>query len=408
MEKLKYTKVCLSCGLVLADSSKFCNKCGNFVETARCPVCRKATNPKEALCNNCNSNISDLVKTDLDKSAAVLRLLQKNKCFEDIQPIEQMLRLASQDSIIGLAGVYAFENAAKREGTYKSRFTLFVYDEASPDDWDKPSSFFNPREKYASKLEYLEAIRKDSKRPDFGFFSWATIYAKTGKDIFAYRLCLMLSNLYTFMSDLFDNAIYCISEVGVELQHQAYELLCIAQRNPQFDYSQDDVAKRLFSNVRYKLARQYFFIQYLELNKPDENGEISNLTKYYSHFDNGYKRALDVLNFPLPEDQTPARLLRGLLQYNYNNVSAFLDAWNNACDDTDYINSEKSFIDDNIFSTAAICISSIVREDGDMNSAINILKFAFSHITRKACAENLQAEFSKYQQDAYGNILYRE
>lgn len=396
MERSKYTKVCLNCGLVLADSVKYCKKCGNYVETAKCPVCRKATNPMAAICDNCNSNVAELVRSDLDKSAAVIQLMLKSESFNQIQANDQMLRLANQNSVIGLATVYAFEIAAKREDDYK-RVALFVYEESSPDEWDNPTVWFNPREMYSSKQEYIEAIRKDSKRPDMGFLAWFTIYAKTGRDRYAYQLCILLSNIYTTLGYFFDSKTIIVSECGVELQHQAYELLCVAQNNPQINYSNDDVAKKMFSDVRYKLARQYFAIVYFGFSDPDEGGSYSGINRYYSNYKDGYKKALDILKVPRVEDQTQAKLLRGLMYYNFNDNRSFIDAWNIACNDANYINSEKDYIDDGIFALSAIFMSYIARQDGNIDFAINILKFAFSHITRKHWAEVLHEEYSKYQ-----------
>ncbi|WP_034451177.1 zinc-ribbon domain-containing protein [Butyrivibrio sp. AE2032] len=392
-----YTKVCLKCGLVYEDGIKYCNKCGNFVETVKCPACGKPTNPLEVACHNCNSNIVELAKSDIDKSATIIQIMLKTESFEQIQANELMLRLANQNSIIGLATVYSFEAAAKREGDYK-RISLFVYDEASPDEWDNPlSTWYNPREQYSSKQEFIEAIRRDSKRPDMGFLAWLTIYAKTGKDRYAYQLCIMLSNIYTTLGYFFDSRGMIISECGVELQHQAYDLLCVAQNNPQINYLNDDVAKKLFSDVRYKLARQYFTIDYLGFSEPDEDGNYSGIHKYYSNYKDGYKKALDILKGPRVEDQTQAKLLRGLLYYNFGDNKNFIDAWNIACNDADYINFEKDYMDDGIFALSAIFMSDIARQDGNIEFAMNILRFAYSHITRKHWAEVLQEEYSKYQ-----------
>ena len=391
-----YTKVCLKCGLVFEESVKHCNKCGSFVETVKCPACGKPTNPLEVACHNCNSNIVELAKSDIDKSATIIQIMLKTESFKQIQANELMLRLANQNSIIGLAVVYAFEAAAIRAGDY-NRVALFVYEETPPDQWDNPPTWYNPREQYSSKQEFIEAIRRDSKRPDMGFLAWLTIYAKTGKDRYAYQLCIMLSNIYTTLGYFFDSRGMIISECGVELQHQAYDLLCVAQNNPQINYLNDDVAKKLFSDVRYKLARQYFTIDYLGFSEPDEDGNYSGINKYYSNYKDGYKKALGILKGPRVEDQTQAKLLRGLLYYNFGDNKNFIDAWNIACNDADYINFEKDYMDDGIFALSAIFMSDIARQDGNIEFAMNILRFAYSHITRKHWAEVLQEEYSKYQ-----------
>ena len=401
----KLTNLCLNCGVVLADNIINCNKCGYHVETVKCPECGKATNPMEAQCNNCNSNIADLVKADMDRSSSVLRVLLESDSFKEIWPKDQVLRLARQNSIVGLAMVFAYETVAKQVGSYKKRFSLFVYDEASPDEWDNPNSLFNPRDRYASKQEYIEAIRKDSKRPDFGLFAWAITYARYGKDIYAYRLCILLSHLYTTLGDLFDTHGFIISECGVELQKQAYELLNAAQKNPGLDYSKDDFAKSLFANVRYKMARQYFYIEYLELNEKDKDKDVFT---YYMLYPDGFDRAFNMIQIPLQEDRTNAKLLRGLMNFNSGNNQLFIGAWNAACNDADYLNSKMDVMDEGIFTKSAIFMSRIAMRDGNNNAAISMLKFAYTYITRKIWADELQEEFSKYQHDSHGNIVYVE
>ena len=196
-----------------------------------------------------------------------------------------------------------------------------------------------------------------------------------------------------------------ISECGIESQQQAYALLSVARTKHFQIFSKDDVAKELFSTVRYKMARHFFTLEYMGFNEPEE-GNFS--MKYYMLFQDGYKRALDAIKEPIPEDKTCAKLLRGLLNYNYGNNQAFIENWNAACNDANYINSEKDFIDDGIFSTSAICMSSIARGDRNIDAAMGMLRFAYSHITRKHWAESLQEEYSRYQQDRYGNYFYVE
>jgi hypothetical protein len=401
----KLTNMCLSCGVVLADNVINCNKCGYHVESVKCPVCGNATNPFEVKCNNCNSNIADLVKTDLDKSTAVLRVLLESDSFggvNGIKPSDQVFRLARQNSIAGLAIVYAFETVAKREGSY-AELAQFVYDEGSPDEWDNPKfpEIYNPHDKYASKQEYIESLREKSKRPDFGFFCWAITYARSGKDIYAYRLCLLLSNLYTTLGDIFDNHNFIITTVGVEFQQQAYGLLCVAQKNPELDYSQDEFARKLFANIRYKVARQYFYIEFMGLNESD-----SSNFKYYSSYSEGFKRAFNMLQNPLREDRAQTKLLSGLMYYNFGNDQKFFEAWKAICNDADYLSSKKDVADEGVFSRSAICMSSIARQNGNINAAMDILKFSYSHLTRKIWCDELQEEYSKYQQDNYGNIVY--
>ena len=106
---------------------------------------------------------------------------------------------------------------------------------------------------------------------------------------------------------------------------------------------------------------------------------------------------MDILKGPKVEDQTQAKLLRGLLYFNFHDTQNFISAWNIATTDADYINSEKDFIDDGIFALSAIVMSDIARQDGNIDAAINFLRFAYSHITRKHWAEALQEEYSKYQ-----------
>ena len=412
----KYTNVCLNCGVVLADNVINCNKCGYHVETVKCPVCGNATNPFEATCSNCNSNIADLVKSDMDKSAAVLQVLLESDDFEQayggfssVSPSDKVLRLARQNSITGLAIVYASEIVTKRDGSY-AQLAEFTYEERSPDEWDNPKSpeIFNPHDKYATKQEYIEALREESKRPDFGFFCWAITYARTAKDIYAYRICILLSNLYTILGELFDRHNYIITPIGVELQQQAYGLLCVAHKNQEIDYSKDDVVRKMFANVRYRVARQYYYIEQLNLNEPDEDGNFSRHKRYYSTYKDGYKKAFDLLQNPLLEDQICTMLLSGLMHCFFGYEQEFIDAWNSSINDSTYINSEKDVMDEGIFSTSAICMSRIAMRDGNINVAINILKFSYSHLTRKIWGDKLQEEFSKYQQDRYGNIVYVE
>ena len=402
----RYTKACLDCGIALEDGLKYCNKCGGFLETVKCPNCGKATNALEAKCNNCDSNIVELVRADLKKSSALLQLLQETESFKGIQPDDQLLRLARQHSITGLAAVFAFESAAKREGTYNDRFVKFVYNEASPDEWDNPGSYFNPHDKYSSKQEFIESIREKSIRPDMGFFAWITLYAKTGKDIFAYQLCILLSNLYTLLGECFDHGGFIISKSGVELQQQAYDLMCAAQHNNRTGYSTDDIAKRLYSKVRYSVARQYFTIGFESLDEPDENGKHTILSIYFSNFKDGYKRAFDILKNPLAEETTHTKLLRGLLNYNYGNNQKFIEAWNAACRDSKYVKSEKDFTDDCIFTISAFCMTEIYRNAGDMVAALSTLRLAGTNVTKKHWAERIAEEISKYQRDSYGNIVY--
>lgn len=402
----RYTKVCLTCGTANLEIDKFCNKCGNFVETAICPACKKPTNPMEAECINCHSNVAALAKADLDKIAEVLQVFSESGSFKELQPTDQMLRLARLDSLIGSACVFAFETVAKLDGSYKECFALFVYNEA-PDSWDKPSSYSNPREKYSTKLEYLEALRKDSKRPDFGFFSWAITYARLGKDVNAYKLCMMLSYMYTTLGDLFDDALI-ISQSGVQFQQRAYELICATQKNPQIKYSSDNMAKSMFADVRYKVARQYFSIKFMGLADPEDDGSYTSLEKYYVHYNGGYKSVFDMIKNPLPEDKTRTKLLRGLMYYNFDYYQDFIDTWNAACQDNEYISSKKDYSDDCIFALSAIFMSSIYQSKRNMNAAVNTLRFAISNITMKHWAEVLMEEFSKYQQDSYGNIVYVE
>ncbi|MBE7071229.1 MAG: zinc ribbon domain-containing protein [Ruminococcaceae bacterium] len=405
----KLTNICLNCGDVLADDIINCNKCGYHVDTVRCPVCREATNPLNAKCINCGSNIAELVKADLDKSAAVLKVLLATNSFDKSginYPSDQMIRLARQNSIVGLAAVYACEAASKKGGSFES-FSLFIYDESSPDDWDKTDHLiYNPREHYASKQEYIEAIRKDSKRPDFGFFAWAITYARSGKDIYAYQLCMLLSNLYRSLGDVFDNHGPIISPCGVELMQQAYNLMLSAQINPALDYSKDDFAKKLFADVRYKVARHYFTIEQFGFNNSAD--KESEGIKYYLAYNNGYGRALNVLQPPVPEEQTRTKLLRGLMYYAHNNYQELVRTWNDACKDSTYLNSEKDVMDEGIFLRSAICMSTIARLDGNINAAIDILKFSSAYITRNMWNDELKVVFSRYKQDRYGNIVYVE
>lgn len=397
---------CPKCGSSVHREDGFCGRCGSLiVESIRCPVCGGVVNPTESTCSHCKSKLLDLVINDLKKKDAILNYLSETDEFDFYFTPRILFKLAKMNSIVGLVSIRVCESNAVIGEDY-DHFSLLVYDEgASPDEWDNPvESFFDPKKEFKTKADFIENLKKESNRPNFDLLTWITIYIRTNTDTAAFELSTIMSSLYEELSLIYDEKGKIVSECGILLKQWAYELENIIRNK----YPDDISSKNRFKDCRYDLALNYYFVEQNGFNEDDSS------LKFLKTIANGNELAWKVISQPVSEDSTKEKLLRGLLKYlisddETNNVfDEFFAAWNEACNDSSYLDSDKGFKGEMVFYHSARLMAALGIDADEIPAAMTVLRFAFSHINYKVSAENLKEMYSHFKQDEYGNYVYVE
>lgn len=195
----------------------------------------------------------------------------------------------------------------------------------------------------------------------------------------------MLTEVYSGIATLFDKG-SLLSKYGLEAFKKSYEWSVIGKNKHVRDFSSNKNSRDRYSDIRYRLALEYAFVEFFDYNK-NESVNNNNSDKYFLQFKNANALALNLISKPLPEDRTKAKLLRGYLEFNVNqNYDAYNKGWDAVCNDRVYAQSEKISFEEGIFCLSALMKASIERSEGNIEKAAYALKY---------CRNNLHREFWK-------------